>query len=224
MYEALKTKNIGKTFWLLNYFFSPRGKYWYMSLFPDRPNTITGDITPEYAALSPNLIARINRHFPDVKIILLLRNPIEREWSGIKMWHKRVKNVTSMNEVDPAFLVAQAKQKNELSEYATTIDNWTSVFPNDRILIRFFDEILDNPSGLLQDVYSFLGIKQNVMSGIEEKVSNQGLSGQMSPEIRTILFSKYRNDLLKLEKMFEGAPINYVSKWLSEERSLEGSN
>lgn len=91
MYDAIKRRKVSKFFWLLNFFFSPRGKYWYMSLFPNKQGVISGDMTPEYAVLNPNLINRINNHFPDVKIILLLRNPIEREWSSIKMWHKRVK-------------------------------------------------------------------------------------------------------------------------------------
>ena len=220
MYEALKSKNVKKFIWLLNYFFSPRGKYWYMSLFPNDSNTISGELTPEYAALSPKLIKRIHNHFPEVKIILLLRNPIEREWSGIKMWHKRVRNVKSMDEVESEFLIAQAKQRNDLSEYCTTIENWTATFPRQQILIRFFDEIVDNPRDLLQDVYSFLGIEGNFQTGVEEVAANKGLSGKIPSEIKSILWSKYKQELLKLEPFFEDAPINYVRKWLDEEESI----
>jgi len=220
MYDAIKRRDISKFFWLINFFFSPRGKYWYMSLFPNKKGTISGDMTPEYAVLNPSLIKRINKHFPDVKIILLLRNPIEREWSNIKMWHKRVKNVTSMDEVDLDFLIAQSKQKNDLSEYCETIKNWTAVIPKDRMLIRFFDEIIDCPYDLLSDVYSFLGIQNEEESGAEEKVSNKGLSGKMPPEIRSILTDKYMNDLVQLEKMFSDRPVNYVTKWI--EKATQG--
>ena len=84
------------------------------------------------------------------------------------------------------------------------------------MLIRFFDEIIDPPYELLEDVYSFLGIQNGFRTQAEKMVSNKGLSGEIPPEIRSILTSKYKDDLLQLEKMFEAAPINYITKWLDK--------
>ena len=61
------------------------GLKWYSQLFEEKGSRIAGDITPAYSTLDKNKIEILHRILPNAKIILILRNPIERAWSAAKM-------------------------------------------------------------------------------------------------------------------------------------------
>ncbi len=216
LYEAYKAKDLHKLMWLSKYFFAPRGKRWYRSLFPNEAGTITGDMTPEYGILRQELIRQIHSNYPQTKIILLLRNPIERDWSNIKMWQKRVKGMKSIQDVDMQFLIGQAKHNNDLSNYKMMIENWGSIFPKENFLIRFFDEIKEDPINLLKDTYKFLGINSDHSAGTEKSVVNKGLTDKIPDEVASVLKEKHFDNLRAIEPLFEAQPTNYVTKWMKE--------
>jgi hypothetical protein len=59
---------------------------WYFSLFEDVPSKcLTGDITPAYSALPEEGVQYVFNLLPDVKIIHIIRNPIKRAWSSVKI-------------------------------------------------------------------------------------------------------------------------------------------
>lgn len=213
MYWALKEKDMVKVAWLLKYFFAPRGMNWYASLFPSKAGTITGEFTPEYCLLNLKLIEEIRDRFPKMKVIFLLRNPVERDWSNIKMWHKRVNGVKDIKEVDREFLLRQAARQNELSSYAQTIDRWSRYVPNDQFFIGFYDDIVERPEELMQRISAFLGI-DHVSTGLESKVFNKGLTGGPDPEISRILTSKYAAELQQLMSYFDGREREHIAKWM----------
>lgn len=59
-----------------------RGVDWYEGLFEGQPPSVAvGEITPAYAILAPPIIAEVARAFPALRLIYLIRNPIDRAWS-----------------------------------------------------------------------------------------------------------------------------------------------
>ena len=72
-----------------NYLFGDYSQDWYKSLFQNAVNRISGEFTPAYAALKRKDIDAIKDFLPDVKIILLLRNPIDRIWSHLRSAYSR---------------------------------------------------------------------------------------------------------------------------------------
>ena len=67
--------------WLFKYFLLPRSDRWYASLFPDDPSRISGEIAPSYCWLNHSNIGRVHGINPDLKIIFMIRDPVERAWS-----------------------------------------------------------------------------------------------------------------------------------------------
>ena len=55
----------------------------YLSLF-DTAQRITGDVTPAYATLPDAKVEQMAKLLPDTKIIILIRNPIDRNWSAYR--------------------------------------------------------------------------------------------------------------------------------------------
>ncbi len=66
-----------------------RGPDWYRSQFPPTPpGTITGESTPYYL-FHPHAPRRLHAFAPDVKLIVLLRNPVDRAYSHYQLQVRR---------------------------------------------------------------------------------------------------------------------------------------
>ena len=75
--------NGGELFWDLKYLLGSRTDKWYASLF--QQGALSGDITAKYCELPEEEIEKISRAFPRLKVLITLRDPVEREWSRAKM-------------------------------------------------------------------------------------------------------------------------------------------
>lgn len=67
------------------------GIEWYSTLFPKKKflsRQITGEATPYYL-FHPLVAERIHAHYPSIKLIVLLRNPIDRAYSQFQMERNR---------------------------------------------------------------------------------------------------------------------------------------
>jgi len=57
----------------------------YGRLFACKGSRISGDITPAYSILNDEIIERVVNSFPNLKVIFLARDPVERAWSQLSM-------------------------------------------------------------------------------------------------------------------------------------------
>ena len=57
----------------------------YARLFDPKASLLSGDITPTYSTLSDEVIRRIVEYFPNLNVIFLARDPVERAWSHLSM-------------------------------------------------------------------------------------------------------------------------------------------
>ena len=57
----------------------------YARLFDEKGERKTGDVTPAYSKLDDDDVEAIVRRFPDVKVVFIAREPVERAWSALGM-------------------------------------------------------------------------------------------------------------------------------------------
>ena len=57
----------------------------YARLFEPKASLLSGDISPNYSTLSNEVIRRVVGYFPNLKVIFLARDPVERVWSHLSM-------------------------------------------------------------------------------------------------------------------------------------------
>src|SRR4051812_22158754 len=69
--------------------FGRRDWNWYESLFPADPSLVTGEVCPGYARLSQDVIETIVARNGKIRIIYLLRDPIDRAWSALAMHFRK---------------------------------------------------------------------------------------------------------------------------------------
>ena len=114
-----------------------KGLDWYSSHFTSPAFKIYGDITPDYSSLPVEKIAYIKKIMPKVKIILLLRHPIDRAWS-----HAIMDLVTlqcrSFHEItDEAFIGHfTSLESRDKGCYPKIIKNWSKYFSKKQLFIN----------------------------------------------------------------------------------------
>ena len=69
----------------------------YAALFQFKEQAFSGDITPGYANLDPAVIQQVDRVLPNLKVILLIRDPVDRAWSRLCMWARQQTFDTSLD-------------------------------------------------------------------------------------------------------------------------------
>ena len=98
---------------------------------------LRGEITPAYAILEPRRVERIRRWMPDVRLIYLLREPVDRAWSHAR-FHFGLSSTASIEEL-PRELVSGFLASDEVrlrSDYARSLGNWFERFPSTQLFVN----------------------------------------------------------------------------------------
>ncbi|MEE4166616.1 MAG: sulfotransferase [Desulfocapsaceae bacterium] len=209
---ALKL-NIRELLWDLKYLGGNRTDKWYASLF--RQGVVSGDITAKYCELPEEEIAEISRSFPALKILITLRDPVEREWSRAKMNLSKkpgrpLPDVTQQEFIDQFNDPPQKGANN----YSALIDQWSRYFDRDQILVLFYDELQENPFGYFAKLCDFLDIETPGPDAREqlEKYVFKGVSGAVPAEFRKVLFNMHEEHITRLSDYLP--TVDYPRNWL----------
>lgn len=192
------------------YFFVPYSDEWYLSLF-EPYEKIKGEISPSYSILNKEDIERMYKMSSGAKIILMLRNPIDRAWSSFRF--RMTKRKLSLEDVNEEMILAHIEKKGQAlrSDYIRTINNFSSIFPREQTLIGFYDAIIDNPTQLLLEITQFLGadITSSIKNIDLNKRANTSKAVKCPDLIHDFLKEKHHDQIEELAKRYGG----YFQKW-----------
>lgn len=147
-----------------------RGIDWYASFFQrSRFGQVVGEASPEYFHYD-HVPARIAKALPQVKIIVLFRNPVDRAYSGY--WHSvRVARETLSFEtaVQIERERIQASPHNmkfysytHRSEYARQLRPYLELLSASQLLVVISEEYFDDPHREMKRITEFLGVHCDV--------------------------------------------------------------
>ena len=132
-----------------------RGLEWYTSLFAQAgPRDICGESSTHYTKLPhyPNTVARLREAVPDVRLIYVMRNPIDRLLSHyVHEWSER----TISEPIEQA--VRRLPELTDYSRYGMQILPYLNTFGSDRLLLVFFEKLTAAPQSELERICQFLG-------------------------------------------------------------------
>ena len=119
---------------------------------------VAGEITPAYGILPPEVITEIYRQAPGLRLIYLVRNPIERAWSAAKM--DCLRGGMRLDEAGEQWFIDHFRSAGSRmrGDYRTCLRHWRSVFPAEQLLVLCFEEIRNAPEALLNRCFSHLGV------------------------------------------------------------------
>lgn len=126
-----------------------RGLDWYLGHFKDEGRCI--EFGPTYFH-SPEAVARLQAHNPDLQVIVTLRDPAARAWSLYQHHHRKGRvgdNFESAAAEIPAILDA--------SRYGTHLPRWREAFGPDRVLVLLQSDVQRVPDAVLSRVTQFIG-------------------------------------------------------------------
>ncbi|MEW6602780.1 MAG: sulfotransferase domain-containing protein [Nitrospirota bacterium] len=150
----------------LNYFdvnIATRSLMSYSDNFKDGANKVKGEITPGYAYIPVSCIRFIRDIIPRVRLIFLIRNPVEQQWSFAVHQLAR-KYGTAVSDV-PEYKFFELFKKNSfyrIGGYMGILNRWLSQFSTEQLYIGFYDDIRKQPRRLLTEVFNHIGVSSEI--------------------------------------------------------------
>ncbi len=190
----------------------PEGLGWYRAHFPIRfkmkPGTMTGEATPYYIfhPTAPNRIARV---LPSVRLIALLRNPVDRAYSHYNhmvrvgreplpfeeaIEHEAERLVGEEEKIiaDPHYSTFTHLHYSYLARgrYIEQLQKWLAIFPRQQMLILASEELYTSPATAYRKAIEFLGL--SAWEPNDFKVYKQGVYEEMPDSTRKHLIDYYQ--------------------------------
>jgi hypothetical protein len=147
-----------------NFVAEDEGVEWYRRCFPQPRweggrRTITGEASPGYLshALAPERMAEV---IPGVRLIALLRNPVERTYSA---YHWRVQHWQETRTFEEAIEADRddgAGPQLSNSIYVDQLMRWMRFFPREQLLVIKSEELFESPTETLKAAFEFLGLPE----------------------------------------------------------------
>ncbi len=158
------------------------GYAWYDRHFPDKGDGSLGfEASPSYLH-DPRAPLRAKAYAPGLKILAMLRDPVERAYSNhlheIAKGHIPKTTFAEGLANNPAYV--------EQGLYATHLRRWLDHFPPENILCLLVEEVRTDPAAAATTVYRFLGVDPGYRSGVIEERRNESDRARL-PLLRTIM-------------------------------------
>ncbi|MEN8241471.1 MAG: sulfotransferase domain-containing protein [Chloroflexota bacterium] len=186
---------------------------WYRSHFPPvwkrrEGNTMVGEASQD-TIFHPQAPKRVFELVPQVKLIVLLRNPVDRAYSHYHHLKRLGQETVSFEEVlklEPGRLgnVIEELSQNKDSDmhhfmnhsymarglYVEQLERWFEYFPREQFFIDTSENFYADTAGVYQKIIKFLGLPEWLPANF--KNSNPGGYQPMKPETRQQLEAYYQ--------------------------------
>ena len=199
----------------------------YLSLFKNAGDKkAIGEASPMYL-YDKNAAATIRGHFPEMKIIIILRNPADRAFSNF-VHHLRINAETTRNFEKALKLEEERIKMNwwwgfhyrQAGCYYEQVKSYYNTFPEEQIKVIIYDDWLNRPEDSFKEILVFLDVDQSFIPDLKKKykvsslVKNNNVEDLLKVIDKSVKLIRYlypknkrnsvkRNIAEKLEWMFE---------------------
>jgi hypothetical protein len=207
--------------------FYAEGEDWYLSYFPlelrGGAARLRAGVRPAVGEASatylfhPRAPERVHVFDPGMRLIAVLRDPVDRAYSHYQMEHRWGRETLPFEDAlqreaelrpelermssDPVFESEDAINCSYVARgrYAEQLERWLGLFPREQLLVLTSDELLEDPAGSMATVARFLGIPEwrapsYPLRGVREY-------GTMAPETRERLSRTFAPETERLEEL-----------------------
>ncbi len=182
----------------------------YLNLFKKVKNEhVIGEGSVSYLYY-PGTAKKLFDFNPKSKIIIILRNPVERCYSHYLMDYNLgfvktdLETIISEGENENSSHARAYQQFIKLGQYSHQIEEYLSVFPKEQVKIFIYEEIVPERKKFILDVCAYLGIKYIYDNDFEHQ---------------TNIYNQPKGDLLK--KMYSSRIIRKSIKTLLPKKQLD---
>lgn len=163
---------------------------WYRRAFAPAPRRcLPLDTTPEYSTLPPEGVAEVAAFLPRARFIYLIRDPVSRAISQLRMNLSRRRKLPRTQAGYLAHL--DDPDLADRGDYATYVPRWRAHFGPDRLLFLPYGRIATDPLGLMREVEAFLGLSAHDYPRLRAQI-HRGASAPAFPDAgREILRARF---------------------------------
>jgi len=181
---------------------------------------LRGEMSVQYARLSIRRVKTIKKLLPDLKIIFLIRNPIDRTWSAACSEFGHIRGRKLQNIADLEYMVYSLRPRSlQYSNYYRTLKIWKKVFGKDAVLICLSEEIRKNPEIQIQKILSHIGASHHEISSdvISYEVNSTSQRTKQSryeipASLEWCLSRQFLDQTIKLNLLLGGELEHWVEK------------
>lgn len=135
-----------------------RGPGWYDSLWPDPDGRLRGEITPAYLH-APQAAARIAEHSPDVRLFVILREPVGRLISDFRMRQRLghlPRTLTIQDFITSPRYAAAFRALAGIGDYSLHLQRYLGHFGRDRLHAMFLESTVRDPERELSALFAHI--------------------------------------------------------------------
>lgn len=134
-----------------------KGVVWYEKQFPQKQDgKLIGEASPGYF-WKKFCANRIYQTCPNVKLIVIFRDPVKRMISEFQRISNR--HGKKLNFEDTIFKEIRFEQYFGAGMYITHLNRWLQFFPREQMLILILEDLIKNPSEEVNKIFKFLGLE-----------------------------------------------------------------
>jgi hypothetical protein len=194
-----------------------QGPAWYAAQFDPKPGQrVLVEASPSYL-WDPDVPERIRSLLGEPKLIVLLREPVERAWSQYWMKVRRGEETASFEEVirreaetfgpagqmpsDGSVPKIRYGARSYLGKgvYAPQIERWLSVFPRECFHFIKSEDLFREPAETMRGLLRFLGLPPMKLGGLEP--FNAGRYPGLDPAVRSKLAGSFTESNSRVEQL-----------------------
>ncbi|MCA9275327.1 MAG: sulfotransferase domain-containing protein [Phycisphaerales bacterium] len=154
-----------------------RGLAWYESLYDSaKPDQIKGEASPHYTdyPAMPHTAPRLAQAYPELKMVYIVRDPVERAYSG---WLQKLKNQDRWGgdlDVPRQFSEAIRSYRPliDMGDYKLQISRILEYFPREQLRVYLFEDYVSDRAVMIRDLALFLGVDPGPLLEFDAKQSN----------------------------------------------------
>jgi len=157
-----------------------RGQKYYHSFFRKCGTAPVIASADTYLLVDHEAISRVHAYNPEMKILVMLREPVDRAYSSYnysvnfghhKAYGSFVDSMEWEKEIDSEPDIVRRNNLGHFygSLYHKHLSRWTMIFPREQLLLLKTSDLKDHPQKFSNDLFSFLGIP--VYEGEIERVN-----------------------------------------------------
>ena len=199
-----------------------KGEYWYRLRFPIRASQkfLSGEASPIYL-FYPWVPGRMKKLLPDVKLIVILRNPVDRTYSHYHHNKRKKRETLSFEEATNSEEERCAGERERMIKdpdyvprhhyrdysylargvYADQLENWFSYFDKEKFLILTTEDFRENSQRTLDQVFDFLEVPPFQVEDLRDR--HVGNYKPINEDTRKFLIKYYKPHNERLSKLLQ---------------------
>ena len=164
----------------------------YGEYFPRPQGLLTGEWSPSYLP-SPRVPAMLAAAAPDARLLVLLRDPVERYISALQRHHRvALAGGQPLNAMAPLDAFTRGL-------YHTQLRRLLKPFPRAQVLILQYERCTSDPRSELRRTYEFLGVTDTgFVPPLDAHPNRQPDKPELHPDARGALIEAYAEDVALL--------------------------